>query len=276
MTNFSRRPDGPSRRKSQKEMRENVASFLVGVCGDRGDPVWGVGATTITTRRLPCDKHKTSPPVGTGRRIAFGAFMWTRNTPTRLGGCLVPVCQPSNCCCRRAISAGIASLIRFVKKLSRGSITKNMTLFEEVYLTVERRCSDTVRHFIMLLITLSGGTVTFLVSQQEAGPFCTGFSFPAWRVGILAHILSLLAGIWAYYLLTKNIVALLKAITTHDTDLVELEALELRRAIQKLEHSYAPQQWVRRTIYVQAGSFFVAYVLLVGHFFFPLSWGCLS
>ena len=70
--------------------------------------------------------------------------------------------------------------------------------------------------------------------------------------------------------------ALLKAITTHDTDLVELEALELRRAIQKLEHSYAPQQWVRRTIYVQAGFFFIAYVLLVGHFFFPLSWGCLS
>ena len=151
-----------------------------------------------------------------------------------------------------------------------------MTLFEEVYLTVEHRRSDTVRHFIMLLITLSGGTVTFLVSQPKAGLFYIGFSFTALGVGVLAHIVSLFAGIWAYFLLTQNIVALLKAITTHDTYLVELEALELRRAIQKLEHSYAPQRWVRRTIYVQAGFFLIAYVLLVVHFLCPLSEGCLS
>lgn len=111
-----------------------------------------------------------------------------------------------------------------------------MTRFKEVCLLVERRRTNTVRHFMMLLITLSGGTLTFLFSDYEAQMSRSCFLC----VGMFTHAHSFLAGLVAYFFLTKNIDALLRAITKHEDRLSRLGALELRHAVQQLEDERAP------------------------------------
>lgn len=139
-----------------------------------------------------------------------------------------------------------------------------MRLFEKVYLLVERRRFETVRSFILLLITLSGGTLTLLASIDELKSFAVSFS--ALSVGIVLYVLSLFFGTYAYYRLTKNLDVMMKELTSTEERLLPMKALELRRAIKEIEDRVAPQCPVRLAVYAQVFLFFCALTSLMLHF----------